>query len=372
MQDRLRILPRVVCAVGLLVIATLTSRRLPAQPVAPSPPPAALVSTHGNETPADPSHVLVVMNAASADSRAIADRYMAARHIPEANLLRIVCPETDEWPLADYQAGLERPIRQRTLADSKIDYVVLTRGIPFRCADSGSDGGYSIDSLLSVCDLNPKPAPKSANPYFRSHKKFSRAEFGILLVTRLDGLTIKDALALIESSVRAQARRGPFYLRDSFIESMASANTLLQARGFETEYVPGANNSAYPEYEGRGGPYMAHWGAGPHDTQFSEERFARLHFLPGAICDITWSASAAALHNPQSPGNIAVMTANGAAGAQGYVSEPYSDALSIADIVLERYTRGANIAEAFSAGTPYVYWKQLVLGDPLCAAYAGP
>jgi uncharacterized protein (TIGR03790 family) len=332
--------------------------------------PRTLVSTHGNMPPVRASHVLVVFNARSADGRAIADRYVALRHVPEANVLRIVCPETDEWTLAEYRTTLETFVQQRIAADPDLDYVVLTRGIPFRLSDSGSDGGFSTDSTLSTCGMNPRPDTRAANPYYRQVNRFTRGRYGILLVTRLDGPTLQSALGLIDSATHAQARRGPFYLRDSFAMNMAPANLLLTRRGFTTEFVHGFNNSRYPHYEGLGGPYMAHWGAGPHDTQYTAENYAKLKFLPGAICDITWSASAAGLRDAGSVGNIAVMTGNGAAGAQGYVSEPYADSLSKPEFVLDRYTRGYDLAESFSAGTPYVNWKQIVLGDPLCAPYA--
>jgi uncharacterized protein (TIGR03790 family) len=97
-----------------------------------------------------------------------------------------------------------------------------------------------------------------------------------------------------------------------------------------------------------------------------------MRFFPGALCDLTWSFSAADLHDPDSKGTICAFIKNGAAGAQGYVSEPYTDAISRPEIVLDRYTRGFTLAESFYAGTSYVHWKSLVLGDPICAPYAVP
>ena len=175
-------------------------------------------------------------------------------------------------------------------ANPALEYVVLTRGVPFRFSDWGREGGYSTDSTLATCLLTPRPGPHSPNPYFGANRRFSRAVYGTLLVTRLDGPSREAALGEIDSSLGAQPYRGPFYLRDSFIESLEATNQALTTRGFTTEWVRGFNNPAFPRYEGIGGPYMAHWGAGPHDTQYTAEKYARLRFLPGAIADITWSA----------------------------------------------------------------------------------
>ncbi|MBC8136976.1 MAG: hypothetical protein H8F28_13930, partial [Fibrella sp.] len=85
----------------------------------------------------------------------------------------------------------------------------------------------------------------------------------------------------------------------------------------------------------------------------------------------TWSLSAQDLRKPTAKAGINLLTAYaGAAGVHGFVSEPYCDAISRSEIVLERYTHGYNLAESFYMGSPYLHWKDVVLGDPLCAPYA--
>ena len=64
------------------------------------------------------------------------------------------------------------------------------------------------------------------------------------------------------------------------------------------------------------------------------------------------------------------MTANGAAGrARLCQRAALGRPCPTPEIVLDRYTRGDDLAESFSMGTPYLNWKQIVLGDPLCAPY---
>lgn len=311
------------------------------------------------------------MNAANEEGRAGADYYMGKRRIPYRNLLRISCPDTVEWKRSEYHEALEIPVRERVLGDAKIDYVVLMKGIPYRFSDEGVEGGYSTDSVLATCLLLGSPTRKITSPYFRKDARFSRKETGILLVTRLDGQSLTDIKQMVDSAMAARPVAGPFYLRDSFCLDMKPAHELLTGRGFVTEWMEGANRPGNPRYRGStGGPYMAHYGAGPHDKKFTPAEYEAMRFLPGALGELTWSMSAHNLRNPDSLGNVAVMTRNGAAGVQGFVSEPYADSISRPEIVLDRYTRGYGLAESFAMGTPFLHWKQVVLGDPLCAPYA--
>jgi hypothetical protein len=54
---------------------------------------------------------------------------------------------------------------------------------------------------------------------------------------------------------------------------------------------------------------------------------------------------------------------------KGYVSEPLTLGLCRADILFGRYTAGYTLAESFAAASPLVKWKDVVVGDPLCAPY---
>lgn len=336
------------------------------KPIIPKPVPV-----RGNEPPVSPRRVLVAINTRHSESRAVMAAWSEKRGIPANNILRLSCPISEEITRIDYRTQIETFIRNRALADPEIDYVVLGPGFPFRFSDFGNMGGYAVDSVLATCLMSPRPSMKGANPYFNRHERFRRAKFrNLLLVTRIDGISDAAIKSLVDSSLTAKPVDGPFYLRDSFVMSMKAASENLTKRGFVTDWIEGYNNDIFPRYQGLSGPYMGHWGAGPHDTQFSDEEFAAIKFLPGAIADLTWSVSASALRSRAAKGNVAIMTANGAAGVQGYVSEPYADTISLPEIVLDRYTRGYNLAESFAMGSRYIHWKALVLGDPLCAPYA--
>jgi len=62
----------------------------------------------------------------------------------------------------------------------------------------------------------------------------------------------------------------------------------------------------------------------------------------------------------------------GVTGVKGYVTEPYSVALARPEVLFERYTAGFNLAESFYMASILTNWKDIVIGDPLCAPYAKP
>ena len=95
-------------------------------------------------------------------------------------------------------------------------------------------------------------------------------------------------------------------------------------------------------------------------------------FAPGSIAETAVSTSGRNFQNPDAPGQslIADLIKQGVTGCKGYVSEPYADAIARADILFERYTAGYNLAESFYMASVSAHWKDVVLGDPLCAPYA--
>ena len=46
------------------------------------------------------------------------------------------------------------------------------------------------------------------------------------------------------------------------------------------------------------------------------------------------------------------------------------DSLAHADILFDRYTRGYSLIESLYMASPHLHWKEIFVGDPLCAPYA--
>ncbi len=333
-------------------------------------------------------NVLVVWNKNAPESKQIADAYVKARQIPSANVLSVSMTTNDDVPEVSYKSDLVDPVRDK-ISENKleIDFIVLIRGVPIRL-DNGM--GYSVDACLMV-DAYPtrknnplKPINQGAlteadvrrclSPYFQKKQKFKSEDFEMYLVTRLDGYSVADALALIERSIGAKKVTGPFLLDSSpgknapgYVETdkrLAIARDLLKAKGLQPIY------DDTDVFVGSQQPLMGYASWGSNDGSFKQTTYNSLKFLPGAICE-TFVSTSGRSFRPQKGGQsmIGDLIFQGVTGVKGYVSEPFTIALAWTDILFDRYTDGYNLAESFYAASPLLKWKDVVIGDPLCAPF---
>jgi len=188
-------------------------------------------------------NVLLIANKQSDASVRIADHYAQVRDIPADQRITIDVPVADEISPRDYQLRIERPLTgwfNRNSGQDRILYLVLTKGVPLRITGTtGLQGTVSsVDSELTLLyrKLTGRavpPAGRIENPYFlganpiRNAKTFSHEQVDIFLVTRLDGYTTEDVLALIDRG-KAPASQGRFILdmKSSFTDK---GNVWLQA-----------------------------------------------------------------------------------------------------------------------------------------------
>ena len=142
---------------------------------------------------------------------------------------------------------------------------------------------------------------------------------------------------------------------------------MLKSKGLTVEMEA---TKAFVSRTGLTGYYS--WGS--NDGDYSQETFNKLRFVAGSIAELAQSTSAYTLTSKRTLNGkrsyITDLVAQGVTGVKGYVYEPYADALAVADILFDRYTSGRNLAESFYAASRYVHWRDIVLGDPLCAPYA--
>ena len=324
-----------------------------------------------------PAVVLVVKNLSSPDSVVIADYYERKRRVPAENICSVRCPLVEECSMKEYVEQIEGPVR-RFIArvGHPIDYIVLTRGIPIRTHE-GSNGGYSVDSLLAVMDVRKPDSPNPlTNPYFSKEERFSHLRYGFYLVTRLDGYTRADCLHLVDSALAAKPNKGPFLLHvgpghndggyKPVNDGMRHAHELLLAKGLDSILSIG---------DGFAGGYknlMGYFSWGSNDMKYDKRAYNSLHFAPGGIAETAVSTSGRTFDDPKAAGQslIADLIAQGVTGCKGYVSEPYAAAIAHADILFDRYTSGYNLAESFYMASVTLRWKDIVIGDPICAPYS--
>jgi len=324
-----------------------------------------------------PSNVLVVVNRSSPDSIEVGRYYARKRAIDSRFICNVDCPIDEIIKDEIYEEKLRKPIReflQTANLEAEIDYIVLTRGIPIKTASN-----WGIDSALTV--LRRDVSKQIANPYFSADEPFSSRKYGIYLVTRLDGLSLADARALVDRSLAAKPNKGPFLIDVDpawdftqgykiVNDGMREAAKILKERGFDVTLDSGAEFAVGQNLAG----YYS-WGS--NAKKHTHEDYAKISFVPGAIAETAVSTSAFTLTaNHTLEGKRSYVTdliAQGATGVKGYVYEPYTLAMAVADILFDRYTRGYNLAESYYAASRALHWRDIVFGDPLCAPYAtGP
>jgi uncharacterized protein (TIGR03790 family) len=335
------------------------------------------------------ARVLVVANLASPASVEIAEYYRKRRGLTSGQVVSVNLSTSENVSLDEYRTYLEAPVRRAVARWGRVDYIVLTKGVPHKVGDddpNSSMDGLSADAQLAAMDLpggqiqDPRQLDQSdaaRNPYLGRYEPFDSATFGLRLVTRLDGYTVADAKALVDRSVGAMASAGPVLLdaddnKDgpgySDVQAlMLKGGAALKAEGIDMRI------DATRAFVGSAEPLMAYISWGSNDSSFDLRTYRSLRFRPGSIAE-TFVSTSGRTFQPVSGGQslIADLVRQGVTGAKGYVSEPYANGLTLPDQLLEHYFGGFNLAESFYAATPFIRWKDVVIGDPLCRPFAKP
>jgi uncharacterized protein (TIGR03790 family) len=350
------------------------------------------------------ANVLLVENTNSATSNAIARHYAARRAVPQENVCLVNTVLTESITREAFDAQIARPIWKcvsTSQGHDRILYIVLTKDVPIRIIGTAGRTGTvaSVDSELTLLyrravGVSTAIAGFVANPYFAGAAAVSTIEpfdhhaHDIFLVTRLDGYTREDALALVDRSMAA-GREGRFVLdeRASLLDSggdawLREAAERLRGQGMGDRTLLESSSAVVRNETNVLGYYS--WG--------SNDAAARLRhldttFVPGALAAMFVSTDARTFKEPPAewaPGNtatratifggshqslVADLIRDGVTGAAGHVDEPFLDATIRPQILFPAYVSGRNLAESFYAAMPYLSWQTIVLGDPLCAPF---
>lgn len=381
---------------------------------------AAVTGSANGVAVASPQEALLVINDSSPTSVEVGADYVRLRHV--ANVVHVRCVDSavtqDNETIAygAFVSAIEKPVRAFLRRHPGINFIVLTRGIPIRVTGGRTGEAYggqvrtSLDSTLAALDYDKIPgsvkvrfrdrsgyAVGSAwlNRYWNRHERFNHAKFGGYLVTRLDGYTLHDALALTRRAIRAESGltsgdvlldiepdfglgdprsepapiASPLILHelpyDTWNADMQHAANDLSARGIPVDA------DVTTTFAGHIGGLLGYFSWGSNDDHFKQRAYNTLRFAPGAIGDTAVSTSARSFF-VQTGGQsmIADLVTQGITGVKGYTDEPLLQGISSPTIDLDRYTRGFTLAESFYAGSHFVGWTDIVVGDALAAPYA--
>lgn len=357
------------CAPLLCVLLGACERAATAQP--------KRVPTNGAE------RTVVVINRRSVASDSVGQYYARERALHASHIITIDVDARDEIDPGTYRVSIEEPVRKALDAlPVRVDFVVLTKGVPFRV----SGGGYSVDALLAGMRLGIPPMVgldtawlrRHRNPYFNAATPFASDQYNMYLVTRLDCGVVADCLALVDRATAARPVRGPLFF-DALpprtgSDGYADLNRgLYRAAAIAQQIGARVMIDTTERFVAPAEPVMGYISWGSNDARFDSVAYRAVRFLPGAIAE-TFVSTSARTFGPTTGGQsrIVDLIAQGVTGVKGYVSEPYTFALVRPELLIDRYLRGATLAEAFYAASPMILWKDVIIGDPLCAPYARP
>lgn len=255
---------------------------------------------HPSEAPSlAPASVLLIVNHQSDDSVKIGEHFARARGLADEQVVRLAVDPVDEVSRAVYERGIEGPIAQhiaRYRLHDRVLVLVLTKGVPLRVAGTrGREGTVaSVDSELTLLyrkmlGASVAPSGRVGNPFFLGERplaearRFTREAHDIYLVTRLDGFTAGDAMALVDRA--REARTGGRVVLDhrAAIDDpgnrwLDEAAARLEAMGWGDRLIVERTSRIVTEPQNVLMYYA--WGSGDAARQ---TRATGLGFVPGAI-----------------------------------------------------------------------------------------
>jgi uncharacterized protein (TIGR03790 family) len=346
-------------------------------------PSAGLGQTNYND-------VLVVINSNSSLSDSVGRYFASSRNVPVTNIARISVSTNEEIDSGEFnslRSQIENYMTSNGLTN-KINYIVTTKGVPLK-VNRGNTFSTSSPSSSVESELTLILGPYSTNiggpgylfsPYYYQNAPFSRASYGIYLVTRLDGYSYDEIKGLIDRG----GPNVPFSTTDAkFVfdqdpdwnsslpglnYSMATAQSILNAKGLNAllntdsvfvvdqsnviGYTSWGSNDRYADL------YTQH--AKPHNT-----------WAAGAIAETYVSTDGRTFTPPPTYGQslVADLVEEGLTGVKGYVYEPYSSAMSVVSELFDRYTSGYNLAESYYLASRCLSWMDVIIGDPKTTIY---
>ncbi len=362
---------------------------------------------------ADPlaARVILLANANDAGSMQIAEHYAAQRGVPRANLIALPMAQTEtiSWP--EFVATIWQPLQDELIRRKWIDaipmelvdevgrkkcaanghrisYLITCRGVPLRIANSATLGAPrpapfnraelrtnegAVDSELSLLAAPSYPINGFVpNPLFQNDTPAVWEQALVVKVSRLDGPTVADALALVDHALAAERTGllGRAYVDvankhpdgDRWLESDA---TQLTALGFDLDVDRAP--TTFPVTARFDAPVLYFgWYAGDLTGPFTLPGF---QFPPGAIAVHIHSFSATTLRSTTA-GWCGPLVARGVTATVGNVFEPYLDFLHRPDLLLAALARGETFGDAAYYAEPVLSWQAIAIGDPLYRPFA--
>ena len=380
-----------------------------------------------------PANTVVLYNDASGAAADVAAYYAEQRQLPPGHTCGVtgVDPETRTTDLAGFEAirdALEACIAALPQPD-EIDVIVTVRGLPYvvelpqravgfeaalQVGRGTTPGGEEVLGQPNAQNATvPNPTYVGGRPclaadltesnaaggWYRSSctltrekrlpRSFARVRTHeldgydftdqLFIVSRLDGFDFDDARALVDRGVAADgAFPGGEFL------CMKGADPARSARDPECEYTVrrlaeiGANATWLPAFDGAlTGREVVTLFTGAASFR---DGIAGQTYAPGALaCNLTsfgavptnffCNEDGSVCPASESQTSIARFVRAGASAAHGTVAEPLNNSFPDASTLL-LYHEGYSLGESMLYSLEFLYWYNLLLGDPLATPFA--
>jgi len=336
---------------------------------------------------ADYSDVLLVTNNNSSDSLAIADYFTQQRNITHRLNISIT-NSSDSIKFGPLNSSLLQPVKTylNATADT-INYIVLSKDIPlwtdetdyFGCGGISCANSSSVDTELMLMNTAYEQyvgqMDRINNPYYGASSRFSKASFGIYLVTRLDAFNVSTVYSMINKSAnmgKADRDSGLHiitrYLSPWTVE-FAAANQTLSNKGLNVYY----NSSSFAQYPANQSnvSYFDTFGCynfgGCNSSYMGRPNYT---WKNGSFASARYSYSARTVRTPStSVSYIADYLEEGATAGLGYAVEPLTSGIANPLPLATNYVNNFRMAELLWSSVPQLSWSAVVFGDPK-AGYA--
>lgn len=350
--------------------------------------------------------VVVLANADDSESLRIAEHYATKRGIPADNIIALPLPKTETISWREFVVGVWQPLQDELLRRGWIDatpmklideagrrkvapsghrmsFLVVCRGVPLRINHDAAlydvspgktersefqTNRAAVDSELSLLAQGTYAINGFVpNPLFRVKQPSALLAGTVVKVSRLDGPTVSDVIAMIDGAIEAETNgligrtyvdvRGPHAQGNNWMESIVKA---LTAADFAPDTHRGSGTFPHTVRMDAPAVYMG-WYAGNVNGPFVLPGF---RFAPGAIAVHVHSFSAQTLRS-DSKAWCGPFVARGAAATTGAVFEPYLQMMHHLDLLMEALLRGESLGDAGYYALPVLSWQNVLIGDPL-------
>jgi uncharacterized protein (TIGR03790 family) len=330
--------------------------------------------------------VAVIVNDNSQSSQDIANYFKVKRNIPAQNIIHINCSineEIDSTTFSQIRIQIENGLTNLPNLND-INYLVTTKGLPLKVLNdditiSPSLGkSASFDAELSLILGNYAYSIANwnnpMNPFASAQGHFTRNQYGIFMVTRLDAYTTSDVFNLIDKSgpntaVNKQASHFIFNYanvsnqaeKNLFFSRMQPAHDTLISKGWVSQID--TSNILAQYYQNILGYFFV------YNSLVLNEK-PNFLWVNGSITEITSVKSGNTFDSNFAPLDrllIADLIGEGAAGAHGYVYDVYFNFTLIPEKTFTFYTDTTNhynLAESFYRGMLRLSDKDVIIGDP--------